>query len=242
MPIVDAPLIAHRGASAVTPENTLIAVERAAELGARWIETDVRLTSDGGLVMIHDDTLDRTTSGSGGVALTPLSQILALDAGAWFDPEFTGTRVPELSDFLACILDCGLGLQLELKENFGREEELVDAVTSVIKDEWPVGDKPLFVSSFSERCMRICAKELPEVPRAIATEFVPCNIVDRLRETQCQLIHFQASCVTEQDFVTLRAADIEFAVATINEPDTARAMLSKGATSVLSDDPMLLDL
>lgn len=240
MPIVDAPLIAHRGASAIAPENTLIAVERAAALGASWIETDVRLTSDGGLVMVHDITLDRTTSGSGSVAHMPLSDILALDAGSWFAPEFAGTAVPDIGSFLQCTLDCGLGLQLELKDNFGREEELVRTVVAALQEHWPIGERPLFVSSFSERCMRLCAQSLPDVPRAIATEFVPADVAGRLRETQCQIIHLQARCVTETHMQALRDEGVEFAVATINDADQARHFLAGGATSVLSDHPELL--
>ena len=235
MPIVDAALIAHRGASAVAPENTLIAVERAAELGASWVETDVRITADGGLVMIHDSTLDRTTNGSGGVAYTSLSDILALDSGSWFGASFSGERVPTLRQFLQCVLDCGLNLQLELKENAGREETLVQAVIAELQATWPIGDRGLFLSSFSERCMRLCADGLPNVPRAIATEFVPDNVAQRLRETRCQIIHFQADCVTQTRANEIREVGVEFAVATVNDPAAAKAFIEMGATSVLSD-------
>ena len=235
MPIVDAALIAHRGASAVTPENTLVAVEKAAELGASWVETDVRITADGGLVMLHDTTLDRTTSGTGGVAFTPVSDILALDAGSWFGPEFADVRVPTLRQFLECVLDCGLKLQLELKENSGLEEALVGAVIAELRATWPIGERGLFLSSFSERCMRLCADGLPDVPRAIATEFVPDNVAQRLQETRCQIIHFQAACVTETRGRQMSDAEIEFAVATVNDPVAAKAFLDMGATSVLSD-------
>lgn len=235
MPIVDAALIAHRGASAIAPENTLIAVERAAELGATWLETDVRITADGGLVMIHDATLDRTTNGSGVVAHTSLSDILSLDSGSWFKAGFSGERVPTLRQFLQCVLDCGLNLQLELKENAGREEPLVQAVIAELQATWPIGDRGLFLSSFSERCMRLCADGLPNVPRAIATEFVPDNVAQRLHETQCQIIHFQAACMTQMRANEMRDAGVEFAVATVNNPDAAYAFLEMGATSVLSD-------
>lgn len=235
MPIVDSALIAHRGASAVTPENTLAAVEKAAELGARWVETDVRITADGGLVIIHDETLDRTTNGTGHVAHTAQSDILALDAGSWFGPDFTGERVPTLRAFLESVLDCGVNLQLELKENSGREEALVAAVIAQLQATWPLGDRGLFLSSFSERCMRLCADSLPDVPRAIATEFVPDNVAQRLQESRCQAIHFQAACVTEARAAEMRAAGIEFAVATVNDPGAAKAFVDMGATSVLSD-------
>ena len=234
-PVVDSPLIVHRGASALAPENTLAAVRKAAENGARWIETDVRLTRDGGLVMLHDSKLDRTTTGSGPVVRADLADIRALDAGSWFAPEFSGEPVPDLQSFLETVLECGLSLQLELKENPGREEALVAAVATTVKRIWPIGERGLFVSSFSERCMVLSANALPEVPRALATEFVPEDPAGRLAEARCQILHTQAFLTGGEEMARLRSADIEFAVATINDADTAMAFLDAGATSVLTD-------
>lgn len=234
-PVVDSPLIVHRGASTFAPENTLAAVRRAAEKGARWIETDVRLTSDGGLVMIHDATLDRTTNGKGPVVATSLDKIRTLDAGSWFSSEFTDEPVPDLESFLDTVLATGLSLQLELKDNPGLEDVLVEKVVAVLKRLWPIGERGLFVSSFSERCMRLCAEALPEVPRALATEFVPTDPVKRLQEARCQILHTQAILTLQDDLARLRAADIEFAVATVNGAEAANAFLAAGATSVLSD-------
>ncbi len=238
--VVNAALIAHRGASALAPENTLPAVELAAARGARWIETDVRLTADGGLVMLHDATLDRTTDGTGAVARTPLDRIRSLDAGAWFGPDFAGTRVPTLTEFLACVLDCGLCLQLEFKENSGREEHLVEAVAAVLRAQWPLGARGLFVSGFSERCTRLAAALLPELPRALAVEYVPRDPVARLAEARCTILHVQAAAADPEDRARLTAAGIEWAAATVNDPAVARAFLAAGATSVLSDHPDLL--
>ena len=238
--VVDAALIAHRGASAEAPENTIPAVERAAALGARWIETDVRLTADGGLVMVHDATLDRTTSGKGRVAETPLETIRSLDAGAWFAPDFAGTRVPTLPEFLAAVLDCGLCLQLELKEAAGLEEQLVEAVAVALTAHWPLGRRGLFLSSFSERCTRLAAEALPDIPRAHAVTFVPRDPVARLAEARCQILHSQADVTRPEDCARLRLSGIEWAVATVNDAATARRFLEAGATSILSDHGSLL--
>ena len=234
-PVVDSRLIVHRGACTLAPENTIAAVRIAAEKGARWIETDVRLTADGGLVMLHDSKLDRTTNGNGPVVGKTLADVRSLDAGSWFSRDFAGEQVPDLEGFLAAVLDSGLSLQLELKENPGREDELVDRVVTTLKRVWPIGERGLFVSSFSERCMVLCAEALPEVPRAFATEFVPVDPVRRLEEARCQILHTQATLTAANDLATLRKADIEFAVATVNDSKTARTFLAAGATSVLSD-------
>jgi glycerophosphoryl diester phosphodiesterase len=96
--------IAHRGASGYAPENTRAAFELAIEMGADAIETDVRLTADGAIVLIHDDTVDRTTDGHGSVADHTLAELRALDAGSWFDPAFAGERIMTLDELIDGIL------------------------------------------------------------------------------------------------------------------------------------------
>ncbi len=107
-------LVAHRGHSAIAPENTLAAV-RAAAGPAGAVEFDVRETADGVLVAMHDATVDRTTDGSGAVASLTFAQVRALDAGSWFDPSFAGERVPTLAEVLAECRRLGLVPVLERK-------------------------------------------------------------------------------------------------------------------------------
>ena len=106
--------IAHRGASAERPENTLAAFRRALELGAGMIECDLHLCSDGHVVVIHDAKLDRTTDGRGPVRELPLGEIRRLDAGRWRGAEFAGERVPTLEETLDLVLPRAM-LNLELK-------------------------------------------------------------------------------------------------------------------------------
>ena len=93
-------VIAHRGASSYAPENTLVAFDLALEMGVRHIELDVDFTSDGHIVVIHDDTVDRTTNGSGPVTSHTLAALRALDAGSWFGDKFTGERIPTFHEVL----------------------------------------------------------------------------------------------------------------------------------------------
>lgn len=115
--------VAHRGASAHAPENTLSAVRRAVEVGADLVEVDVQRTRDGALVLVHDDTLTRTTDatrvlpGRAPWRVQDLTwdQVSRLDAGSWKSPQFAGERVPLLADVLALLRGTRCGLQLELK-------------------------------------------------------------------------------------------------------------------------------
>jgi len=94
-------VIAHRGEHRAHPENTLPAFQAAIDAGADYFELDVRTTADGRLVLMHDAKVDRTTNGSGAVREMTFDQIRALDAGAKFNPQFTGTRVPSFEEALA---------------------------------------------------------------------------------------------------------------------------------------------
>jgi glycerophosphoryl diester phosphodiesterase len=123
-------IIAHRGASGQAPENTLVALQRAAELGAKWVEVDVQRTSDGVLVLVHDDTWERTTAYAGDIAATPWSKVQGLDAGAWFDGAFAGEHPPRLDEVLhATASSLQLNLEIKSPENHPRlAAEIVELV------------------------------------------------------------------------------------------------------------------
>ncbi len=109
-----ADIIAHRGASAYAPENTLVAFEKAIEMRADWFELDCTLTKDGEVIVIHDDSLDRTTGVSGNVSETTLAEIRKLEAGAWFDSAFAGEPLPTLGEALDLAKD-RIGVYVEIK-------------------------------------------------------------------------------------------------------------------------------
>ena len=123
-------VIAHRGLSARAPENTLAAFRAAAGAGVPWVECDVQLTADGHAVLLHDETLDRTTDGTGRLADTPLAGLRGLDAGGWFDAAFAGESIPALSEALDLLAALGLGVNLEIKSGPGRGPEAARAVLS----------------------------------------------------------------------------------------------------------------
>ena len=87
-------IIGHRGAAQAAPENTLESLREAKRQGAAWVEVDAKLTADNHVILLHDDLLDRTTSGRGAAAQTTLEQIRALDAGSWLAPAFAAPRCP----------------------------------------------------------------------------------------------------------------------------------------------------
>jgi glycerophosphoryl diester phosphodiesterase len=111
------PLVcAHRGVSAHCPENTLVAIEEAVKIGAPMTEIDVRRTADGHIVLMHDETIDRTTNGCGAVADLTLEDICCLDAGSWKGEQFVGETVPTLADVLDVCQNGRMFLCIEIKQ------------------------------------------------------------------------------------------------------------------------------
>ena len=108
-------VIAHRGASGYAPENTMAAFRKAVDMGVTEVETDVHLTKDGRLVLLHDHTLDRTTDGTGAPGDFALAELKRLDAGGWFDAAFAGERLIALDELLAAFGDA-LTYHVELKD------------------------------------------------------------------------------------------------------------------------------
>ncbi|MFE9403218.1 glycerophosphodiester phosphodiesterase [Streptomyces sp. NPDC006530] len=164
----------HRGAAAYAPENTLSSVQRAADLGTRWVENDVQRTRDGALVVIHDTTLARTTDAKRrypgrspwSVGSFTLAEIKTLDAGGWFAPRFHGERVPTLAEYLGRLDRTGQGLLLELKRPElypGIEDQTLRALARAGWLDGPHLARRLVVQSFSAPALRTTHRLRPAV-------------------------------------------------------------------------------
>ena len=131
-------VVGHRGALALAPENTLAAFRRAADLGVDAVEFDVQRTADGVPIIIHDETVDRTTNGHGRVGEMAWAEVRALDAGAWRSPEHAGEHVPSLGELLGWARSGSVGLVLEIKQpapgrGRARDEGLVASVMDALR-------------------------------------------------------------------------------------------------------------
>lgn len=153
----------HRGHSAGAPENTIAAFRKAREFGGRGVtcETDLALTSDGEFVLIHDETVDRTSDGHGLVRDMSYADLAKLDAGRWFGEAFAGERVPRLTDALQLARELGIIYQLELKI-YDRDNVILPKLRALI-DELGCADLLQF-SSFDFVQLRALKKAIPEVP------------------------------------------------------------------------------
>lgn len=123
---------AHRGASGYYPENTMLAFEKAVEMGCMGIETDVQMTDDGVLVLMHDEMVNRTTDGTGFVKDYKFRELRKLDAGSWLSKEFSGVRVPGAEELMEMVKNLNVIINFEIKSGIvlydGIEEKLIDMI------------------------------------------------------------------------------------------------------------------
>ena len=166
-------VIAHRGHSIALPENTMAAYERAVELGTDMIEADVNITRDGRLVMIHDWTLDRTTSGAGPVHDATLDEVKRLDAGAWFGEGHAGSRVPTTESLLRFAAEAGILMCFEVK---GADADEADRIAVDLVDLFVLHNALgwAFMSSYHHRAMAVARARVPEL--MLAPERLPDDV------------------------------------------------------------------
>lgn len=230
-------VIGHRGAALRAPENTLAGFRKAAELGCRMVEFDVRLSLDDRPVIFHDDQLERVTGAKGAVGATLFSDLKSLDAGAHFAPAYRGEAIPSLEEALALLKTLELAFDLELKAEPGREGRLAEAVARALLRLWP-GDLPApLVTSFQPDAAAAFQRLAPDVPRGYLVEVLPRDwrrVAERLGA---------AAVICNQRLLSLdavravKAAGYPLLAYTVNHAARAGELFALGVDGLISDMP-----
>lgn len=226
--------IAHRGGGGLAPENTLAGLRLAARLGFRAVEVDAMLTADGVPVLLHDETLDRTTDGHGRLADRCWADLAGVDAGRRFHPAWSGEPIPRLEAVLALCADLGLGLNVEIKPASGHDVDTGRVVAETVARACPTG-LPLVLSSFSEAALDAARAAAPSQPRALLFEALPAGWTERVAAVGARSVHARAADLGENEAAALRRAGIPFALYTVNGRDQAERCLALGATALFTD-------
>jgi glycerophosphoryl diester phosphodiesterase len=226
---------AHRGASGHAPENTLLAFHSAFELGADAIECDVQLSADGEPVILHDATLDRTTTGRGMVTALSLEALRRLDAGA-------GERIPTLQEVLElCRAEQKL-VNLEVKAESLAEAFAIARVVGQAIEQGGHHANTL-VSSFWLPAVAALKKEHPTIRTATLHGGLRWRFFSMLRaahESGANAIHPQSALVSRRLVEAAHAAGLEVNVWTVDQPDTMLRLLSWGVDGIMSNYPEVL--
>lgn len=230
-------IIGHRGARANAPENTLVSISRAYEEGATWVEFDVKLTSDGVPILIHDATLERTTSGQGEVCNRSLDDIRRLDAGRWFGPAFAGERVPTLAETLDFMAARKMGFNLEVKPCPGRARETAEVAARMVQERWPADCPPPIFSSFSLDSLAAVRATAPNFALGYLVEKLPVDWRENAEALGCAAIHPNHRHLSREQVREIKAAGYALLAWTVNEVGRGRDLLSWGVDSLITDRP-----
>lgn len=192
------------------------------------------LTADGVPILIHDETLGRTTDGGGLVARRSWEAVSRLDAGSRFHRAWAGEPVPSLADALSLCATLGLAVNLEIKPSRGREAQTGRVVARAVAESWPK-DGVLLFSSFSEDALAAAAEAGGSWPRALLVEAIPGDWRRRLDALGCTALHARAAALSADRAEAVRAAGVPLAAYTVNSAGEAERCFALGAAALFTD-------
>jgi glycerophosphoryl diester phosphodiesterase len=230
-------VMGHRGAAGHAPENTLAGIRKAAALGARWVEFDVKLTRDAVPVLLHDPKVNRTTNARGVLSRLDLAQTRGFDAGRWFAPEFAGERIPTLAEAITLVQSLGLGANIEIKATRGRHGETAAKSIPIIAEAWSGNLENVLVSSFSADSLAVARDLAPRVRRGLLMRRRLPGWRDRAQRLDCFSVHCKESMLTRRLTADMCSHAFHLFCFTVNDPARARELYDWGVESIITDYP-----
>jgi len=246
-------IIGHRGARAHAPENTLAGLAEAADQGAQWVEADIKLSRDGVPLLIHDESLERTTGGKGRVADHDFGELAKLDtlppflaryprAGIEFIARHGAepVRIPTLAQALSLVLDRGLGINLEIKPCAGRDIETAERAIAVARDIWPQHLPQPLISSFSPASLATAQRLAPHWPRSLLIDRFYAGWTRSAHRLEVAAIGPNAARLTRMRLDDLLGLHRPLMAWTVNRPAQARSLVRWGVHGLFTDHPGLM--
>jgi len=221
-------VIAHRGGGALAPENTLGAMRKGASLGFKGVEFDVMLAGDGTAVVIHDETLDRTTNGKGSVPRMSYAEISRFKAE-------NGESVPTYEQIVKLCRELGLWANVEIKPAVGHERATGEAVARLTRELWRGVPVMPELSSFSIESLEAAQAAAPELARGYLVGRVPPDWRATMARLGCVALHCNWKALTPEIAREARDAGYGIALWTVDDPAEARRLLELGADCIITD-------
>ena len=227
-------VISHRGGALLAPENTLAAFQNSVELGADYYELDVRMSSDDSLVVMHDATINRTTNGLGNVSSMTFDQLRVWDAGSWFGAEFTGEKIPLLSEALDIALSDpnGIGVVIELKST---ESNIVQKVVELVQQK-NMQDR-VIISSFTFSLLTQVKALDPTIAVQAFTSPITLSLLNDLQAIGAEW-GGTGSNTSPELLDSAHAKNIKVNRWTINSISQIRSIIEEGYDAVSTDNPL----
>lgn len=228
MPLTLPRWIAHRGGGSLAPENTLAGIRLAARMGFRAVEFDVMLSADETPVLIHDDTLQRTTDGRGRVCDTPDARLFALDAGG-------GQKIPSFAEAARLCRDLDLFANIEIKPAAGCERRTAEIVARLAADCWREAPERALISSFSQEALAIARDQAPALPRGALFVEAPADWPAIVARLGAATLHCAAGQVHDALLAEARARSLPVLCYTVNRAEQAKSLFARGVAALFTD-------
>jgi len=225
--------IAHRGAGRLAPENTLAAFRLGASYGYRAFECDVKLSADGVPFLLHDDTLDRTTSGTGRAGDRSWAELCRLDAGSWHGRLFAGEPIASLESVAAFCQRNGFALDLEIKPTPGLEDQTGRTVGEWVREHWR--STPPLLSSFRPDALAGARATAPDLPRALLLDSLWPGCMDMAASLDCVAVITQHGLMDAALSGQIHAAGRRAMIYTVNDEARAAELLAIGIDGIVTD-------
>lgn len=225
--------IAHRGAGKLAPENTLAAFRLGASYGYRAFECDVKLSADGVPFLLHDDTLERTTSGQGRAGDKSWAELSRLDAGSWHSRAFAGEPIASFEAIARHCLRNGYALDLEIKPTPGTELDTGRAVGQWVRQLWR-GTPPL-LSSFRPDALAGARETAPELPRALLLDTLWPDGLEMAATLDCVAVITNHQLMDAALVEQIHGARRRALVYTVNDEARAQDLLALGIDGIVTD-------
>ena len=230
----------HRGAARYAPENTLAGLAMAQKLGCSWVEFDVMLSADAVAMLMHDETLERTTGDKRRLADIEAATAKSLDAGSWFGAAFKGESIPTFVETLEALGRLGLGANVEIKAAEGADADTARETVRLLQRHWPRHLPRPLVSSFSITSLEAARAADPELLLGYLVEELPGDWQNTAQRLGCVSVHPWHEPLTEQEARAIKAAGYALVTYTVNDAARAGELLSWGCDCLITDDPLAL--
>jgi glycerophosphoryl diester phosphodiesterase len=221
-------IIAHRGGGALAPENTLGAIRLGASMGFKGVEFDVMLAGDGTPVIIHDETVDRTTDGKGEVSKMSFADLSALRIQK-------NERIPKYEEAVRLCRELGVWANVEIKPAIGHERATGEAVARLTRELWKGAPLGPLLSSFSVDALAAARAIAPGLPRGYLVDKIPGDWRDTMKRLACVALHCNHKSLTDKLAAEIHGAGYSILLWTVNEPAGAQRLLKMGADCLVTD-------
>jgi glycerophosphoryl diester phosphodiesterase len=227
--------VAHRGAGRLAPENTLAAFRLGARHGYRAFECDVKLAADGVPFLLHDATLQRTTSGRGRAADHPWSELARLDAGSWHSRAYAGEPPASLEAVAAFCLENGYALNIEIKPTPGSEPETGRVVAEHAARLWRDAPLPPLFSSFQPAALAAAQAAVPAIPRALLLDSLRAGWLEEAKALGCVAVVTAYPLMDARVLRQLHGEGLRALCYTVNDPAEAARLQAIGVDALITD-------